>query len=293
MNSRLTDLSLSGKTLTLNDPLQVFFLPAVQHLPHATDQRHGSAFSVDFPYPKPLPCAGSLSSCLQISRMGHCTLAELTGGLGHFAEKKVWEQVTCLDAGSAWRALPLGAHSKRGPQKACQGTHALTLWMSLGNTSEQGKERMPRQRIVLRWPQSLHGKGERLPGQTGWCLRAAPAQAAGSTYRVQMLKHFVFPGGQVVTDGRDCPAWLSWWLATCVSSRHVPADTTMTFLGPRPLLKDCCLWLLPYRLTPFFPWAIKVCTLPWAMQTSQPVLKVTALAATTLGQSLWVRCLGE
>ena len=89
MNSRLTDLPLSGKTLPLDDRLQVFFLPAVQYLPHSACQRQGRAFGTDSPYPNPLQCAGSLGSCLQISRMGHSTLAELTGGLGCFTEMKV------------------------------------------------------------------------------------------------------------------------------------------------------------------------------------------------------------
>ena len=46
------------------------------------------------------------------------------------------------------------------------------------------------------------------------------------------------------------------------------------------------------QTNPAFPWAIKGRTLLSAMQTSQAILQVTALA-TTLGQSLWVRCLRE
>jgi len=45
-------------------------------------------------------------------------------------------------------------------------------------------------------------------------------------------------------------------------------------------------------MNPASPWATEECTLILAVQTSQPVLEVTALT-TTLGQSLWVRRLSE
>lgn len=90
MNFVLRDLPHSGKMLALNNHSQVIiFLPAEQYLSHSSRQSQGGAFSTDSPYPKPLPCTGSLGSCLQISRMSHSTLAEFTGVFGRSTEMKV------------------------------------------------------------------------------------------------------------------------------------------------------------------------------------------------------------
>lgn len=53
---------------------------------------------------------------------------------------------------------PQGYMARGDPKRPIKG-NVLTLWVSLGNIYEQGKERMLRQRLVLRWPQNLQGKG--------------------------------------------------------------------------------------------------------------------------------------
>lgn len=128
MSSRLTDLPPSGKTLPLDDHSQVFFPTRSAALAPLRLPEARSAFrqgAALTPYPPNVPAAWK-DAC-RLAGWGHGTSAELTGGLEGFTEVKVW------------------------------GT-------GLGNISEQGKERMPRQRLVWRRPQSLHGKVSRAAG---------------------------------------------------------------------------------------------------------------------------------
>ena len=135
--------------------------------------------------------------------------------------------------------MPSGAHEKRGPPKAHRGTHALALWMSLGNISEEGKARMPRQRHVLRWPRSLHGKASK-------AARAVPL----SSPLTSCWKHLWGAEAQAFCllrrggcHGQERSPSTSLTVAgtrrMCVSSRHVPAEAAMISPGPRPPLAAC------------------------------------------------------
>lgn len=155
-------------------------------------------------------------------------------------------------------------HNKRGPQKAHRGKHALTLWISLGNISEQGKERMPRQRLVLRWPQSLHGKASRAAG-------AVPLSSPGTSCWKHRGSSILFSqeGRLSWTGGITQYGFHSGWCQVNVceqqacSCRHRDDFSWPQASAQRPLPVAASM-----KTKPTFPQEIKGCTLLLAMQTS-------------------------
>lgn len=112
----------------------------MHYLIHSACQRQGRGFGMNLPYPKILGCAGSLGSCLKISRLGHSTL-------GYFTEMEILGTEAWLDRGAHGGLCPRGT-TQEGILKGLRETCTWMIWMSLGNISEWGKERM--QRIVLK-----------------------------------------------------------------------------------------------------------------------------------------------